>query len=179
MNWTCAGHVAVDTLFLMEQPSSAKAPPGHTRSPSHQRIEQIQPSRSEAAPHPFSVSFPVASEAAATRKQTQVEVDAVLVDFERGDIPIRLQDLPKHPLVPRRASRPVHVSVVYRWVTRGLKGHRLESCRCGGSICKSASALVRFFRRLSGIDPTASVPEPRKRNAGLLRAETQLEEAGL
>lgn len=106
-------------------------------------------------------------------------VDAVLADLERGEAPIRLQDVPKHPLVPRRGNRPVHLSVPYRWVMRGLKGHRLEAARCGGTVCTSNSAIMRFFRRLSGVDAAPNARTPHRRERELARAEVELEAVGL
>lgn len=106
-------------------------------------------------------------------------VDAVLGDLERGEPPIRLQDVPKHPLVPRRSGRAVHLSVPYRWIKRGIKGQRLESCRCGGSICTSASALIRFFRRTSAADEPAGVRMPSRRQDHVARVDEQLANAGL
>ena len=105
--------------------------------------------------------------------------DAVLADLRGGEPPIRLQDVAKHPMVPRRNGRYVHVSVPYRWVMRGLRGYRLESCRCGGTLCTSASAIARFFHRLSGGESTARAEPLVARQRGLARVEQHLKEAGL
>lgn len=107
-------------------------------------------------------------------------VDAVLADFDRGDPPIRLRDLPSHPLVPRKDGRKPHLSACHRWVTRGIRRHRLEAVRCGGTLCTSRSALTRFYRRTSGIDPSSTAPQPGgPRDEALSKAEQELEAAGL
>jgi hypothetical protein len=46
---------------------------------------------------------------------------------------------------PGRLGRPTHTSTVYRWYSRGLRGHRL-----GGTLYTSCEALQRFAERLSG-----------------------------
>ena len=39
-----------------------------------------------------------------------------------------------------------HVSTVWRWVLRGVKGHRLESFLVGGRRYTTREAVGRFFR---------------------------------
>lgn len=56
-------------------------------------------------------------------------------------IPIR--DVPRH-LPSRPTGRRVHVSAVYRWIQRGVRGVRLEAIRIGGSTYTSTEALQRF-----------------------------------
>jgi hypothetical protein len=41
------------------------------------------------------------------------------------------------------------VSCLWRWVTRGLRGVRLESIRVGGVTCTSMAAVQRFFDALT------------------------------
>src|SRR5262245_30432403 len=53
-----------------------------------------------------------------------------------------------------RAGKPPHPSVIYRWITRGLKAKdgsvvRLEALVCGGAICTSREAVERFFAELT------------------------------
>lgn len=52
-----------------------------------------------------------------------------------------------------RGNKP-HQSVVYRWITRGLKARdgstvKLECLICGGAICTSREAVERFFAELT------------------------------
>ena len=65
-----------------------------------------------------------------------------MIDVSREElIPIRL--VPRR-LPPRPSGRPVHVSAVYRWVQRGVRGVRLDAIRIGGTTYTSQEALQRF-----------------------------------
>lgn len=66
--------------------------------------------------------------------------------FNEHLVPIR--DVPRL-LPPQRTGRPVHLSAVYRWIGRGLRGVRLEAVKVGGSTYTSAEALQRFADQLS------------------------------
>ncbi len=48
----------------------------------------------------------------------------------------------------RRLGRRPDVSTLHRWVTRGLRGVRLEAVQVGGCRCTSREALLRFFEQL-------------------------------
>jgi len=61
---------------------------------------------------------------------------------------ISLRDVPKR-LPPRSNGKRLHISAVYRWLLRGVRGHRLESIRIGGTTYTSEEALQRFADRLS------------------------------
>ena len=53
-------------------------------------------------------------------------------------------------MLPRgRNGRPVHQTTINRWVRRGIRGHRLEAVRVGGSIFTSTQALARFISLIS------------------------------
>ena len=56
-------------------------------------------------------------------------------------------------LPPRPNGRRVHISAVYRWMSRGVRGVRLESVKVGGSTYTSVEALQRFADRLSEARP--------------------------
>lgn len=62
---------------------------------------------------------------------------------------IPLREAPKH-LPPRPSGKRVHISVCYRWISRGVRGVHLESIKIGGSTYTSIEALQRFADRLSG-----------------------------
>ena len=47
-------------------------------------------------------------------------------------------------LPPRPNGKHVHISAIYRWVQRGIKGVRLEAIRIGGTAYTSREALQRF-----------------------------------
>jgi hypothetical protein len=102
----------------------------------------------------------------------------VLADIDAGDEPIPLTELPGHPSIPKKRGQRVHVSAVFRWASRGLRGHRLETARCG-TICTTASAVARFYRRLSGITVSDGARTPARRQREVARAERELEAAGI
>ncbi len=61
---------------------------------------------------------------------------------------IPLREAPKH--LPSRANgKRLHISVFYRWITRGIRGVLLESIRVGGTTYTSLEALQRFAGHLS------------------------------
>lgn len=84
-------------------------------------------------------------------------------------------------LLPRRRQgRKVHVSCLYRWSQRGVRGVILETVQVGGSRCTSVEALQRFVDRLS----QASQGGAAQRHAPAVRAPDrwvtrQLEREGL
>lgn len=49
----------------------------------------------------------------------------------------------------RRRDRPLHISTVHRWRSRGLNGVRLEAVRVGGQWNTSWEAFRRFCDRLT------------------------------
>jgi hypothetical protein len=62
---------------------------------------------------------------------------------------LELADVPA--LLPARSSgRTVAGQTVRRWAQTGLRGHRLETIRCGGRLLTSKRALMRFLEALSG-----------------------------
>ena len=56
---------------------------------------------------------------------------------------VSLRDVPRL-LPPRPNGKRVHISAVYRWVQRGIRGIRLEVVRIGGTPYTSREALQRF-----------------------------------
>ncbi len=65
-----------------------------------------------------------------------------MIDLERETL-IPLRDVPKR-LPPRTNDRRLHISAVYRWATRGVRGVVLETIRIGGTTFTSVQALQRF-----------------------------------
>ncbi len=47
--------------------------------------------------------------------------------------------------LPRRP----HLATMYRWMSRGIQGVRLERVKCGGTTYTSIEALQRFAEHLS------------------------------
>lgn len=56
---------------------------------------------------------------------------------------VPLHDVPK--ILPLRGNgKRIHISAVYRWAQRGVRGTRLEVVRVGGTTYTSREALQRF-----------------------------------
>ena len=96
-----------------------------------------------------------------------------MIDVSREElIPIRL--VPRR-LPPRPSGRPVHVSAVYRWVQRGVRGVRLDAIRIGGTTYTSQEALQRFGTTSDA--PTSAPPAATVARAGQIeRAARRLDE---
>ena len=84
-------------------------------------------------------------------------------------IPIR--EVPRH--VPRRNGKKVHYSTVYRWVTKGVRGKRLESVMVGGIRYTTTEAIGRF---LNGKPSDAQTPRV---NESDLAVDEALRRAGV
>ncbi len=61
---------------------------------------------------------------------------------------VGLSDVPG--MLPSIGGKRVHRATVYRWVQRGIRGHRLEALCVGGRRVTSRQALDRFFQALTG-----------------------------
>lgn len=69
----------------------------------------------------------------------------------------------------------VNVSTTWRWVLRGVRGHKLESALVGGQRFTSIEALERFVTKINtpaGI--TGSVRTPKQREKAVAAAEQAL-----
>jgi len=87
---------------------------------------------------------------------------------------IPLRDVPRH-LPPRPNGKRLHISAVYRWAQRGVRGTVLETIRMGGSTYTSLEALQRFGERASGMPNTADkVPTPKAREREINRVADQV-----
>ena len=90
--------------------------------------------------------------------------------------------------LPKINGKKVHVSSVWRWSRRGVRGVRLE-CRClGGRYLTSIEALDRFATQLADLPPEhrrqKSAAKRRARTAkqrqrDIERAERQLADSGI
>ena len=71
---------------------------------------------------------------------------------------VPLRDVPRClPLRPN--GKRLHISAVYRWTLRGIRGIVLETVRIGGTTYTSREAIQRFSERLTGPTP-AQIPLP-------------------
>lgn len=94
-------------------------------------------------------------------------------------IDLRVEELLPLREVPRRlpirpSGKKLHVSAVYRWASRGVRGVRLETTRVGGTTYTSAEALQRFSDALNGRSVSATVaPEPTRARERQVQAATK------
>ena len=84
---------------------------------------------------------------------------------------IPLRDVPRL-LPPRPNGKRLHISSVYRWTLRGVKGVRLETVKIGGTAYTSREAIQRFSERLTGADAAQQPVNPVSR-----ARQRQLEQA--
>jgi hypothetical protein len=81
-----------------------------------------------------------------------------------------------------RTGKPVHPSVIFRWIRYGLKSGdggkvHLEALKCGGSICTSREAIDRFFAELTR---RSSLPcAPVSSSSVQMETSRELQKAGL
>jgi hypothetical protein len=78
----------------------------------------------------------------------------------------------------RRAGKRPHISCLIRWVKDGVRGVKLETVRCGGTLCTSKPAVGRFLQRLSELDGLAT-PKPINPAKAKVEADAILEAAGV
>jgi len=69
--------------------------------------------------------------------------------------------------------RPLHISTLVRWVTKGIGGVKLEAEKCGGRWVTSREALQRFVARLTPcvVAPSNQSPPDARRHADQVAAE--------
>ena len=82
----------------------------------------------------------------------------------------------------RREGKKPHVSTLYRWTIRGVRGVILETIQVGGTRCTSVEALHRFFERLSiddHGDPPAVPQMTDSQRRELDRVNRELDRLGL
>lgn len=95
-----------------------------------------------------------------------------------------LSDLTEHMLTLTEAARHLpgrpHVSTLWRWYTRGVRGVRLETLVVGGRRYTSREALQRFSERLTGTEAVASTYRtPGQRRRASEQAGRALTELGI
>ena len=89
--------------------------------------------------------------------------------------------------LPAIDGRRPHISTIWRWIRRGVRGVRLEHLRLGHRVCTSREALNRFAQRLAEADEkpgekTSTTPKRRtakQREHDIARASRELERAGI
>ena len=90
-----------------------------------------------------------------------------------SETPITIAEVPLH--IPRRHGRMVHYSTVYRWMTKGVRGRKLESLLIGGVRYTTLEALARFLKLTP--QKTAALPESSDDLSSAI--ESALQDAGV
>ena len=81
--------------------------------------------------------------------------------------------------------RRPHINTVFRWVTKGVRGHRLHAVRVGRTYWTTRDAITDFLSRMNAGPATASSPVAvevleRQRAVHLARVQNTLaDELGL
>ena len=83
-------------------------------------------------------------------------------------------------ILPRqKGQKGLHISTLYRWCSRGVRGVRLETLKLGGRVVTSVEALQRFAERCSAADSTQEQRPTGRRQREFNLAEEELKRAGI
>lgn len=105
---------------------------------------------------------------------------------QRKETLLSLTDATK-AILPIDGKRP-HVSTVWRWCRRGVRGVHLVYVRLGRRVGTSAEAFARFAQRPTDADARPDPPIPRQqpksrsgraRRRSIERANAALDKAGI
>ncbi len=99
-----------------------------------------------------------------------------MIDLKTETV-MSLTEATKH--LPTRRGKKPHVSTLYRWAQRGVRGEVLETIQVGGVLCTSLEALQRFCDGLTKPQPTPAGRASAERRRAIDRADKQLEKMGL
>lgn len=72
-----------------------------------------------------------------------------------------------------------HVSTLFRWALRGIKGTKLETVVCGGRRYTSLEAIGRFLAKLNRAPPAPGPPPPPRCQQKNSRVEEELTRLGI
>ncbi|GMV83918.1 MAG: hypothetical protein AMXMBFR7_51020 [Planctomycetota bacterium] len=79
--------------------------------------------------------------------------------------------------LPKLDGKRAHVSTLWRWCRKGVRGVQLEYVRFGNRICTSREALDRFANRLAEADKLPREPRPYTRRLPGTRSAKEREVA--
>lgn len=99
-----------------------------------------------------------------------------MIELRTGEKVIPLTHVPKLSWMPHPDGRKLHIATIYRWCSRGLRGHRLEFMQLGGMRVTTEAALLRFFEALAQSESNPTIPARRQRTIEQVRL--QLDAAG-
>ena len=104
----------------------------------------------------------------------------------QNETPISLTEAAR--VIPPIDGKRPHVSTLWRWCRKGVRGVQLDYVRLGHRVCTSEPALARFAHRLAEADgnPVSSPSKSRsktktasrrQRRPAIQRAEAELADA--
>jgi len=70
-------------------------------------------------------------------------------------------------------------TTLWRWRTRGVRGHKLETVNIGGRVYTSLDALNEFVAAINASGGCTPPPVSKRREAELRRVDAELDRAGL
>ncbi len=83
----------------------------------------------------------------------------------------------------RRNGKRPHIATLWRWAMHGARGVRLETVRCGGTLCTTLPAIARFCEALTRQTGPAQVNPParisKRRQREIEAAERRCAAAGM
>jgi hypothetical protein len=92
--------------------------------------------------------------------------------------PIPIGKSPRH-----FPGKPPHISTIYRWLERGVRGIKLESFCVGSRRYVTQEAIELFIQRTTAAGPYSAAPSPvelsKERQRSIEEAERELDEAGI
>lgn len=99
----------------------------------------------------------------------------MMIDVEREKL-VAIREVPSL-IPPRPSGKKIHISACYRWVSRGVRGVKLEAIRLGGTTFTSIEAIQRFADRLGSADrstPTRTISREQQLNRMRARLSERL-----
>lgn len=108
-------------------------------------------------------------------------VTAATPDLFENETPVAIGDVPS--MLPiRRGGKLPHISCVYRWIQKGVRGVKLEVIDTPGGMITTKEAIARFFAALSaarrGLPTTPASRTPSARQRAAQSADRELAAAG-
>ena len=100
-----------------------------------------------------------------------------MIDLQ-NEKPISLREVAKLPMLRRDGKSP-SLGAVYRWVTNGVRGVRLEVVRLPMGLASSVEAVERFVERLTDPDAGENTRSTTQREREAARAIAELDAAGI
>lgn len=92
-----------------------------------------------------------------------------MTELNDGDY-IPLKEVPR--LIPyRKNGKPVHISTVWRWASRGVRGCRLKTWKLGGATCTTKKAIDQFIHEMNNPKPSRTIKRPNRRERPNLLGE--------